>query len=332
MLYRVRFLFLVGLLVSQQAYGDEAKIAKELVSSLSPPVTVAVKDIDRGQGQVSAAVAARIKNKLINEIQVYGGEAGVKQVDRGKLEEISREQQEFQNVDDFAKIIAGAGADVIIVPSVTRIDSETVEISARALGVLENAAGQVVAASKSYKINAAVNYTATVASIMQGSKDRSAYKKYVNAGLSSYKEISVSESSDGQPLDYTIDVVLDLTTVEKETAESKKAKHDQKALAMFSNLTGGALNLGDQVDDPEASKAIEMNVMVEISMKNTQTGASLSDIIEVSDQIPKSSSKNEQKALAKSLVATALEKAGQNIGAKALGKPATTGSSGGLLD
>jgi hypothetical protein len=67
-------------------------------------------------------------------------------------------------------------------------------------------------------------------------------------------------------------------------------------------------------------------------MKNTQTGASLSEIVEVSDQIQKSSSKNEQKALAKSLVASALEKAGKNIGAKALGKPVTTESSGGLLD
>ena len=78
-----------------------------------------MKDIDRGKS-VSAAVAARIKNKLINEIQVHGGEAGVKQVDRGKLEEISREQQEFQNVDDFAKSIAGAGAEVIV-PSVTEL-------------------------------------------------------------------------------------------------------------------------------------------------------------------------------------------------------------------
>lgn len=327
-----RFLLLIGLFASQQAQGNEAKIAEELVSSLNPPVTVAVKDIDRSQGQVSAAVAVRIKNKLINEIQVLGGEAGIKQVDRGKLEEISREQQEFQNVDDFAKIIAGAGAEIIIVPSVTRINSETVEISARALGVLESAAGQVVAASKSYKINAPVSYTATVNSVMQGSKDRSAYRKYVNAGLSSYKEISVSEPGNGQQLDYTIDAVLDLTTVEKETAESKKAKQDQKALAMFSNLTGGALDLSGQVDDPEASKAIEMNVVVEINMKNTQTGASLSEIVEVSDQIQKSSSKNEQKALAKSLVASALEKAGKNIGAKALGKPVTTESSGGLLD
>ena len=115
----------------------------------------------------------------------------------------------------------------------TRINSETVEISARALGVLESAAGQVVAASKSYKINAPVSYTATANSVMQGSKDRSAYRKYVNAGLSSYKEISVSEPGNGQQLDYTIDAVLDLTTVEKETAESKKAKQDQKALAMF---------------------------------------------------------------------------------------------------
>jgi hypothetical protein len=82
----------------------------------------------------------------------------------------------------------------------------------------------------------------------------------------------------------------------------------------------------------ETAKVIEIKVTAEASMKNTQTGSVITEVVEVSDTVPKTSSKDEQKALAKKLVSEALSNAGKMVAAKVLGKSTGASSGGGLLD
>lgn len=328
--------------------ADETSVATDIVKGLNKPFVVAVQPVNRSEANVSAATAKSIVDKLINAIQQNGANAGITQVDRGKLEDINREQQEFQNIDDYSKLIAGAGADVIISPSVNRLNDKEIEISARALGVKDDTAGKVLAASKSYIINAPLSYVVLVSSVKQGDRDRASYSRYVNGGISSFSEFSVRETiEDKSELDFEVSVAFSLSSVEKETAESKKAKQEAQGLNMFSSIAsgmgisaGGGSNplagLGGMqsqiAEQADAAKVIEIKVTAEASMKNVQTGSIISEIGEVSEMIPKTSSIDEQKALAKKLVSEALSNAGKMVAAKVLGKSVEKSSGGGLLD
>ena len=187
--------------------ADEVSIASEIVNGLNKPLVVAVQPINRSEAKVSAATAKSIVDKLINAIQLKGQSLGITQVDRGKLEDINREQQEFQNIDDYSKLIAGAGADVIISPSVNRLNGKEIEISARALGVKGSAAGRVLAASKTYQIKAPLSYVVLVSSVTQGDRDRDSFSHYVNSGISSFREFAVKNNSDdSSELDFEVTV------------------------------------------------------------------------------------------------------------------------------
>ncbi|MDB2468581.1 hypothetical protein N9X39_00735 [Alphaproteobacteria bacterium] len=345
----VRALLGVGALVvfSANCNADEASVASDIVNGLNKPFVVAVQPINRSEAKVSATTAKSIADKLINSIQLKGQSVGITQVDRGKLEDINREQQEFQNIDDYSKLIANAGADVIISPSVNRLSDQEIEISARALGVKGSAAGKILAASKTYRIKAPLAYVVFVSSVMQGDRDRASFGKYVNSGISSFKEFAVkNEAGDSSELDFEVSVGFNLSSIEKETAESKEAKKGAQGLGMFSSIvsgmgsgSGGANPLAgiggmqnQMAEDADAAKVIEIKVTAEASMKNTQSGSVITEVVEVSDTVPKSSSKDEQKALAKRLVSDALSNAGKMVAAKVLGKSAGASSGGGLLD
>jgi hypothetical protein len=327
---------------STSVNANEASIASEIVNGLNKSFVVAVQPIDRSEAKVSAATANSIVDKLINAIQLKGKSLGITQVDRGKLEEINREQQEFQNIDDYSKLVAGAGADVIISPSVNRLNGNEVEVSARALGVKGSAAGKVLAASKTYRIKAPISYVVFVSSVMQGDRDRASFSKYVNSGISSFREFEVkSDAGDSPELDFEVLVGFSLSSVEKETAQSAEAQKQADLAGAFSGIAssfGGEMgslmgNLqGQATASAETNKVIEIKVTAEASMKNTQTGSVITEVVEFSDTVPKSSSRDEQKALAKKLVSDALSNAGKMVAAKVLGKSAGASSGGGLLD
>ena len=224
---------------------------------------------------------------------------------------------------------------------------QEIEISARALGVKGSAAGKVLAASKTYRIKAPLSYVVLVSSVTQGDRDRSPFSKYVNSGISSFKEFAVKNNADdSSELDFEASVVFNLSSIEKETAESKKAKEQAQMQGVFSSFASGlgAGNLGNNplaalgglqtqtAEKAETAKVIEIKVTAEASMKNTQTGSVITEVVEVSDTVPKTSSKDEQKALAKKLVSEALSNAGKMVAAKVLGKSTGASSGGGLLD
>ena len=327
---------------STSVYANETSIASEIVNGLNKSFVVAVQPIDRSEAKVSAATANSIVDKLINAIQLKGKSLGITQVDRGKLEEINREQQEFQNIDDYSALVAGAGADVIISPSVNRLNGNEVEVSARALGVKGSAAGKVLAASKTYRIKAPISYVVFVSSVLQGDRDRASFSKYVNSGISSFSEFEVkSDAGDTPELDFEVLVGFSLSSVEKETAQSAEAKKQADLANAFSGIASGfggeMSNLmgnlqGQATASAEANKVIEIKVTAEASMKNIQTGSVITEVVEVSDTVPKSSSRDEQKALAKTLVSDALSNAGKMVAAKVLGKSTSASSGGGLLD
>jgi len=187
----------------------------------------------------------------------------------------------------------------------------------------------------------------SVSSVTQGDRDRASFSKYVNSGISSFKEFAVKNNADdSSELDFEASVAFNLSSIEKETAESKKAKKEAQGLNMFSSMASG-MGIGSgsgnplaglggmqsqMAEDADAAKVIEIKVTAEASMKNTQTGSVITEVVEVSDTVPKTSSKDEQKALARKLVSEALSNAGKMVAAKVLGKSTGTSSGGGLLD
>jgi hypothetical protein len=129
-----------------------------------------------------------------------------------------------------------------------------------------------------------------VSSVTQGDRDRGSFSQYVNSGISSFKEFAVKNNADdSSELDFEVTVAFNLSSIEKETAESKKAKKEAQGLDMFSSMAssmgmgsgtgvnplaglGGMQN--QMAEDADAAKVIEIKVTAEASMKNTQTGQS----------------------------------------------------------
>ena len=338
------------LFVISVSKADIVKVANEIMSQIKFEAVVAVQPIDTRVSKISIGSSKSLVDKLTNAIQIssQSNEFKITLVERSKLDAIMLEQEEFQDVSEFSDLVSNLGADVLISPSVNRINDKEVEISARAIGVIGDNAGKVLSASNTYKIELPAKYVFVVNSLTSGDKDRSSYVSSVNSGLSSFSEVLVKDKNNLEDADYIIDLKFSLTVAEKETKESKEAtaqsESNQMASEMFGSLLGGSgkenpfgdlLKKGSEQSKKKAESLKKKVFLVDATgkMKNISNGSMITENIYFEDSLSMDASTDEQKVVAKRLVNKVLEEIGKQLASKALGKKIEKkSSSSSLLD
>ena len=345
-------IFLLNLLnllfILSVSKADIVKVANEIMSQIKFEAVVAVQPIDTRASKISISSSKSLVDKLTNAIQIssQSNEFKITLVERSKLDAIMLEQEEFQDVSEFSDLVSNLGADVLISPSVNRINDKEVEISARAIGVIGDNAGKVLSASNTYKIELPAKYVFVVNSLTSGDKDRSSYVSSVNSGLSSFSEVLVKDKNNLDDADYIIDLKFSLTVAEKETKESKEAtaqsESNKMASEMFGSLMGGKdnplgnlLKKGSEQNKQKAESLKKKAFLVDATgnMKNISNGSMITENVYLEDSLSMDASKDEQKVVAKRLVNKVLEEIGKQLASKALGKKIEKeSSSSSLLD
>ena len=333
--FLINFLSFIFLLSFSKA--DMTKIAKEITSQLKFEATIAVQPIDTKVSKISISASKSLVDKLTNAIQIssQSNEFKLTLVERSKLDAIMLEQEEFQDVTEFSELVSNLGADVLISPSVNRLNDKEVEISARAIGVVGDNAGKVLSASNTYKIDLPAKYVFVVNSLTSGDQDRSSYVSSVNSGLSNFSEVLVKDINDIDEADYLIDLQFSLSVSEKETEESKElktqAEGNQMASELFGNLLGSSgkenpfgdiLKKGAEQNEKKAESLKKKVFLVEATgnMKNISNGSMITENYFLEDSLGMDSTNDEQKIVAKRLVSQVLEEIGKQLASKALGK------------
>lgn len=334
-LFLINFFSFIFLLSFSKA--DMTKIAKEITNQLKFEATIAVQPIDTKVSKISISASKSLVDKLTNAIQIssQSNEFKLTLVERSKLDAIMLEQEEFQDVTEFSKLVSNLGADVLISPSVNRLNDKEVEISARAIGVVGDNAGKVLSASNTYKIDLPAKYVFVVNSLTSEDQDRSSYVSSVNSGLSNFSEVLVKDINDIDEADYLIDLQFSLSVSEKETEESKElktqAEDNQMASELFGNMLGGSgkenpfgdiLKKGAEQNKKKAESLKKKVFLVEATgnMKNISNGSMITENYFLEDSLGMDSTNDEQKIVAKRLVNQVLEEIGKQLASKALGK------------
>ena len=333
--FLINFFSFIFLLSFSKA--DMTKIAKEITSQLKFEATIAVQPIDTKVSKISISASKSLVDKLTNAIQIssQSNEFKLTLVERSKLDAIMLEQEEFQDVTEFSELVSNLGADVLISPSVNRLNDKEVEISARAIGVVGDNAGKVLSASNTYKIDLPAKYVFVVNSLTSGDQDRSSYVSSVNSGLSNFSEVLVKDINDIDEADYLIDLQFSLSVSEKETEESKElktqAEGNQMASELFGNILGSSgkenpfgdiLKKGAEQNEKKAESLKKKVFLVEATgnMKNISNGSMITENYFLEDSLGMDSTNDEQKIVAKRLVNQVLEEIGKQLASKALGK------------
>jgi len=85
---------------------------------------IAVQPIDSRASKISISSSKSLVDKLTNSIQIssQSNKFKITLVERSKLDAIMLEQEEFQNVSEFSDLVSNLGADVLISPSVNRLN------------------------------------------------------------------------------------------------------------------------------------------------------------------------------------------------------------------
>lgn len=336
--FRIFLINIVSLvMISVISKADIKKIANEIMSQIKFETIIAVQPIDIKASKISISSSKSLIDKLTNAIQIasQSNENKVTLVERSKLDAVMMEQEEFQDISEFSNLVSNLGADILISPSVNRINDKEVEISARAIGVSGDNAGKVISASNTYKIELPARYIFVVKSVKSGDEDRLSYAPSINSGLSNFNEALVKDASNLDEADFVIDLQFTLNVTEKDTIESKEAKaqseNNKMASELFGSLMGGSgkenpfgdlLNKG-AAQNEEKAKNLKVKVFsVEATgdMKNISNGSIITENFFLEDSLPMDSSNDEQKIIAKRLVNQVLEEVGKQLASKALGK------------
>lgn len=336
-------IYLLAILGCGFTYADMSLVASDLGEGLGSGQVIAVQPVDAAQAKIDRGTAAALTDQLTNEVQRAAAAKGARLVERTKLDAIMMEQEEFQSEREFSALVENAGADVLISPSVNRISSSEVQISARAIGVKGALQGKVISASKIYQVAAPQKYVAVVKAITQSGNDQMKYSAPLIGGLTSHSEFSVTQP--GSQADFEVSVELALNVTEKQTDESKQAAKDaqgaQMAGQLFGSMMGGGANpfggmLSQQgamaANEAESLKQKVITVDVSGNMLSTLDGSIISSTVTEEVSIGNDEGESRLKAAAKQAVQVALERLGKDLASKALGKPIASSSGSGLLD
>lgn len=338
----ILFSSLAGLLfvLSCQAHADPRSVAEDLAKGLKGNAVIAIQPFEGSLANMSLSSLNALEDQFVNEFKRSTSNMNIRLVDRSKLDDIIAEQIEFQNIEEFSELLKNTEADILIVPSINRVDPQTIRFSARAITVKGANSGNVIVASKTYGMASDASFAVAIGAIQQNGKDRSAFKNSLVDGLTQNQGISIDQKMT-ESTDLIVDAEIELSIEIKETAASQEAKEGAAGLNMFNSIVGGmqssssgnnALSgmlggVGDmqaqQEKDAEGLKERVFTVSITGEMTRNIDGSKIATTVTAEKRILASEGVDSQKLAAKSVVNEGLKSLGADLAAKVLGKPLT---------
>jgi hypothetical protein len=333
---------LVFFLFASNANASISEIARDVTSPLPANITIAIQPINRVVANMSASRSTGLIEQLTNEVQRSIQNTSSTLVDRGQIDTIMMEQEEFQDVEEFSELIANTGADALISLTLMRRNQNQVEVSARAFGVKGSNSGKVLSASKTYVMEIPAVYTVAISSIKQGGLDRSKYLGSFLDGMLLYSGLEVAPTNlPRHQIDYDVSISIDFNTESRATTESKEAKKQAEGLAMFNSLVssmGSASsgnvfgNMGQSMPDEGSLKQTVYISEVEARYVKLGSNAELYASAAAETSSASDASNSEMKTKAVASIKEALRNLGAAVGVKITGEKTASSSSASLLD
>jgi hypothetical protein len=342
---KVRFYAIVGFLAlpamgaHSQSIGD---MAKQLTAPLSGDYKIAVQPVNHVKSGISASAASSLLERLTNSLQKSLSGSSLSLVERAKLAQVMQEQEEFKSEEEFSELLASAGADILVVSSISRIEGGKFEFSARTVGASGKIAGKVLSATEPILINAPIQYAVSVDGVRYKGKIKEAYSDSLVAGLTQVSEIKITEKKDIFNIDYKVSSEIEFLVSVKETEKSLEAKQSQGAMSgigkAMGGMTGGDNPLGamfasiGQSNNAEDFKKKKISVTVITKMKRVGDGKII--IAENSGEklIPFTSEKAEVSQALKGVIRKVLRTSGEEVALRTMGRTPKKGGDGDLLD
>jgi hypothetical protein len=326
----VQFLLIlfITISVSSPSKADVVdSIATELVKSFSGKMRIAVQPLNSKAGRVSRGIAVFIEESLISAIQRQASGRGYVLVERGKLQEIMREQEEFHNTEEFSKLIKQAGANVMVSISVQRREPTLVSVSARAIGIVGKQAGQVISASRKYNMTVKPKVFVNVRGVFKSNgKKRKKYEPSLIAGLSTQEGLLMKLGAKDKSVDFIASATIDADLSDKVTEEARSNKSAAGVFGGLSRLGGAAGALGSVFSgvadaNKDAGKYKVLNVTVSSQLKSTADDTVIVSELSATREFP-IDSLGEVKPALNLLIKQLLKDSGAQLAAKSLGLPA----------
>jgi hypothetical protein len=324
------------------------KIAQEVTQQLPDNITIAIQPIDSSGSGINISLRESLINELTNQIQLNITSKNSFLVDRSKIEEIMLEQEEFQNIEEFSKLLENTGADALVALTVSRKNANEVNISARVFGVKDENTGKVLAASNTYSIISPQTFIVKIDSILEGAVDRSKYQSSLVESLGRLSNIQiVGNDTPNNNADYVISISVVFSSYEKATEESKKAEESAKGMETFNKIAGnfvGGFSMGgnsgggifdsikESQPDPETLKAIVYTADLEAYIYSNEKRSNEIVVSSAEVSVLKSSSDQEKKRAAVAAIKDALSNIGNDIGTNITGFNRASNSPSSLLD
>jgi hypothetical protein len=324
------------------------KIAKEVTQQLPDNITIAIQPIDSSSSGINISLRESLINELTNQIQLNIASKNSVLVDRSKIEEIMLEQEEFQNIEEFSKLLENTGADALVSLAATRKNANEVNISARVFGVKDENTGKVLAASNTYSIISPQIFSIKIDSILEGTADRSKYQSSLVESLGKYNNIQiVGNDTPNNMVDYVVSVSVVFSSYEKATEESKKAEESARGMETFNKIAGGfgGFSMGgnsgggglfdsikESQPDPETLKAIVYTSDLEAYIYSNEERSNEMVVSSAEVSVLKSSSDAEKKRAAVQAIRDSLSNIGNDIGTNITGVNRSSSSPSSLLD
>jgi hypothetical protein len=317
------------------AAASMTDLAKDLIGSMSGSYTIAVAPIDPKAARISAGVSQSLTERLTNAVQKQLSGTDHSLVERSRLRDIMKELEEFKGVEEFSKLVSSAGADVVIYPTVSRLNSNTVEFSARSVGISGDIAGKVLGSGDAIRIEVSTAFTVVVKGVMFRGEPKEQYNNALISGLSEAREFRVTTKKTTSAIDYIVVSEIDYSIDERDTKASRQAKQDKEGMKTFGKMFGLS-QLTDQLaaqSNPDSLKTKSLTASVTTTLSGVVDGAIVTSELEEEKALDINSPDEDVSRMLKKIIKKLLRNTGEEVALKVTGgKTVRVKKKKGLLD
>ena len=334
---------MLGLWTHSVKADDIGDVARQLIEPITGSHKIAIQPLDHSKAGIPASAASSFIERLTNAIQNSLSGSNLSLVERSKLAQIMQEQEEFKSTEEFSKLLANAGADILVVSSATRLGGGKIEFSARAIGAAGAQAGEGLSASKSITVDAPTEYSVAVVGVMFKGKAKPAYQDSLIAGLTKVSEMRITKRDDIFSKDFQVSSEIEYLITDKETAESTEAKKTQSIMGSMSKSFGGGSGGGNNPianmmksiggsTNPDDLKLKAISATVITKLERIGEGSIIIAEAAAKEDVPFNAEKLEISRVLKSLIRKLLHDTGEEVALLALGRNVPKKKEGDLLD
>jgi len=328
-------IFIVLGFVSAPVFASELKmVAAELVNKLPKGTKIALQPINQKKAKIPAGVAKSLYEKVTNHIASLALDKSITVMDRGNLKLVQEQQEEFFGVDAFEKLFKQAGAETIVSIQISRENPKQVSLSLRATGVIGEKAGQILAATSNISISVPERYSVSIEGVFSKNKERKKYNNSLESGVTKYKEVSLTSSKSVYDIDFIVRADYSYTKSREKTAASRETEQSAKIIGSMGSIMSGMMGtkgggnpMGSMMagigssTDSKAQEKIVLTLNVDSQLKNKINDEIKKDTKELTITFPGDATNSMLKSKLQSSLRKLIEKSGQTLIAKALGKP-----------